>query len=111
MGGGGKCVAVAEAAYPEKELDGYGSGQGDRKSTRLNSSHPSISYAVFCLKKKKSAHYFRTPAHYLLKDSRNRNLRWSRVTRERLASTANASDGLLSFPWPRATAASYVHTI
>src|SRR5690348_18120870 len=28
-------------------------GQRDRKSTRLNSSHPSISYAVFCLKKKK----------------------------------------------------------
>src|SRR5438876_4833820 len=26
--------------------------RGDRKSTRLNSSHPSISYAVFCLKKK-----------------------------------------------------------
>src|SRR5699024_81171 len=28
----------------------------DRKSTRLNSSHVSISYAVFCLKKKKSRH-------------------------------------------------------
>src|SRR5699024_12337904 len=28
----------------------------DRKSTRLNSSHVSISYAVFCLKKKKSNH-------------------------------------------------------
>src|SRR5258707_3623129 len=27
---------------------------GDRKSTRLNSSHANISYAVFCLKKKKS---------------------------------------------------------
>src|SRR5207249_9167837 len=27
--------------------------RGDRKSTRLNSSHVSISYAVFCLKKKK----------------------------------------------------------
>src|SRR5690348_17829750 len=27
-------------------------GEIDRKSTRLNSSHPSISYAVFCLKKK-----------------------------------------------------------
>src|SRR5690348_17514272 len=27
--------------------------RADRKSTRLNSSHPSISYAVFCLKKKK----------------------------------------------------------
>src|SRR5690348_18032240 len=26
----------------------------DRKSTRLNSSHPSISYAVFCLKKKQT---------------------------------------------------------
>src|SRR2546430_4606093 len=36
----------------------------DRKSTRLNSSHSQISYAVFCLKKKKSAHerfsHFRT---------------------------------------------------
>src|SRR5438876_4815241 len=29
-------------------------GRADRKSTRLNSSHPSISYAVFCLKKKKT---------------------------------------------------------
>src|SRR5437868_13273456 len=29
---------------------------GDRKSTRLNSSHVSISYAVFCLKKKKTKH-------------------------------------------------------
>src|SRR2546430_8279807 len=30
---------------------------GDRKSTRLNSSHSQISYAVFCLKKKKTHHY------------------------------------------------------
>src|SRR2546430_12570314 len=29
--------------------------QADRKSTRLNSSHSQISYAVFCLKKKKTA--------------------------------------------------------
>src|SRR3712207_7323793 len=29
---------------------------GDRKSTRLNSSHANISYAVFCLKKKKKTH-------------------------------------------------------
>src|SRR5205814_5132703 len=29
----------------------------DRKSTRLNSSHLGISYAVFCLKKKKTKHY------------------------------------------------------
>src|SRR3712207_7099495 len=30
----------------------------DRKSTRLNSSHANISYAVFCLKKKPPHHYF-----------------------------------------------------
>src|SRR2546430_4461213 len=32
---------------------GRADGGGDRKSTRLNSSHSQISYAVFCLKKKK----------------------------------------------------------
>src|SRR5699024_12799094 len=32
------------------------SGRRDRKSTRLNSSHVSISYAVFCLKKKNKQH-------------------------------------------------------
>src|SRR6266480_6827111 len=31
-------------------------GRADRKSTRLNSSHMSISYAVFCLKNKKNQH-------------------------------------------------------
>src|SRR5438067_5098045 len=35
--------------FPDADLD------ADRKSTRLNSSHVSISYAVFCLKKKKEA--------------------------------------------------------
>src|SRR5438128_10944706 len=39
-------VATALLGYPEDSV-------GDRKSTRLNSSHGSISYAVFCLKKKK----------------------------------------------------------
>src|SRR5258707_11049421 len=32
--------------------EGEEASQGDRKSTRLNSSHANISYAVFCLKKK-----------------------------------------------------------
>src|SRR2546427_7407857 len=32
-------------------------GRTDRKSTRLNSSHSQISYAVFCLKKKKKTKY------------------------------------------------------
>src|SRR3712207_8508732 len=34
-----------------------GLGDQDRKSTRLNSSHANISYAVFCLKKKKKSNY------------------------------------------------------
>src|SRR5689334_24706222 len=37
------------------------SAQQDRKSTRLNSSHSSISYAVFCLKKKKHTAATATP--------------------------------------------------
>src|SRR5437763_6825186 len=40
----------------------------DRKSTRLNSSHRCISYAVFCLKKKKNTSFARgrsTPSYYL----------------------------------------------
>src|SRR5207245_7425198 len=58
---------TADFSRPERELgrlpspslavQGYSRGPetrtGDRKSTRLNSSHGSISYAVFCLKKKK----------------------------------------------------------
>src|SRR2546427_8525535 len=36
-------------------------GPEDRKSTRLNSSHSQISYAVFCLKKKKKQSHARTP--------------------------------------------------
>src|SRR2546421_4733067 len=38
---------------PVTGLDPLGIRQTDRKSTRLNSSHDQISYAVFCLKKKK----------------------------------------------------------
>src|SRR5690348_17532981 len=41
------------AVAPRQARDRAGARRfGDRKSTRLNSSHPSISYAVFCLKKK-----------------------------------------------------------
>src|SRR5260221_3002107 len=42
---------IAEANLAIQEIP-----RGDRKSTRLNSSHTVISYAVFCLKKKKHAH-------------------------------------------------------
>src|SRR6267154_5252316 len=45
---------VTTTAWPLRRLT------RDRKSTRLNSSHPSISYAVFCLKKKKTNHKITT---------------------------------------------------
>src|SRR5204863_2563420 len=46
---------TASGRHDRRRLDGIGVGDGDedRKSTRLNSSHVEISYAVFCLKKKK----------------------------------------------------------
>src|SRR3712207_8570981 len=53
-------VAVAPEVSQQRHED-----DEDRKSTRLNSSHANISYAVFCLKKKKRAKppRQRTPSH------------------------------------------------
>src|SRR5690348_17609895 len=50
-------LGVTPLGKPSERQPQLGGHQGpqsykDRKSTRLNSSHPSISYAVFCLKKK-----------------------------------------------------------
>src|SRR2546428_3920547 len=42
--------------YDRAEIDGVALPTPDRKSTRLNSSHDQISYAVFCLKKKHDVH-------------------------------------------------------
>src|SRR5260221_7494682 len=56
----GEVDPVQVAAVVERHADDVGSGadaegaSSDRKSTRLNSSHTVISYAVFCLKKKKN---------------------------------------------------------
>src|SRR3989454_11850013 len=44
----------ADLVSAERRTDEPCKGPGDRKSTRLNSSHLVISYAVFCLKKKKN---------------------------------------------------------
>src|SRR5205085_10778891 len=56
----GRCDAVARGRHVVAEHEVFGEGLArfelrrlDRKSTRLNSSHSQISYAVFCLKKKK----------------------------------------------------------
>src|SRR3712207_6924986 len=46
-------------AYPGDDLQ-------DRKSTRLNSSHANISYAVFCLKKKKKKHRYRIQKYAII---------------------------------------------
>src|SRR6266508_1002729 len=50
-----EAAPVAQPFRPRSQADLAPSG--DRKSTRLNSSHVAISYAVFCLKKKKKKEY------------------------------------------------------
>src|SRR2546422_8214967 len=52
----GRAVGTQTDSYVTVSLVGLdlNSGKRDRKSTRLNSSHGYISYAVFCLKKKKN---------------------------------------------------------
>src|SRR2546426_7512096 len=50
---GGLGGAHPQRRAPRRQVEGGGPRPGDRKSTRLNSSHLVISYAVFCLKKKK----------------------------------------------------------
>src|SRR2546430_7673558 len=69
------CLEEADASERQADrldlLDRLEEGsRQDRKSTRLNSSHSQISYAVFCLKKKKQiqSYYMKL----LLKDTRNR---------------------------------------
>src|SRR5206468_10886696 len=47
------CPATLRTAMPLPPNTAAGNETRDRKSTRLNSSHDQISYAVFCLKKKK----------------------------------------------------------
>src|SRR2546422_5000424 len=48
-------IGGASRPPPNLPKRGGAGGAGDRKSTRLNSSHGYISYAVFCLKKKKKS--------------------------------------------------------
>src|SRR3712207_8129794 len=43
---------VGRDMHEEPQIPNFGAPGRDRKSTRLNSSHANISYAVFCLKKK-----------------------------------------------------------
>src|SRR3712207_8976000 len=53
-------LSAEDVAALERRTEGWIAGlqlAADRKSTRLNSSHANISYAVFCLKKKKHTAY------------------------------------------------------
>src|SRR2546430_9109384 len=61
----GRGIAELGAQRSEVARDAVGR-DGDRKSTRLNSSHSQISYAVFCLKKKKRPYRVSTLGWWLL---------------------------------------------
>src|SRR5436190_17816652 len=52
--------------FAERESGVPDSRSADRKSTRLNSSHTVISYAVFCLKKKKETASQNSPSYFWL---------------------------------------------
>src|SRR2546430_4083122 len=68
-------------------------GRRDRKSTRLNSSHSQISYAVFCLKKKKRdqqhKNHFQSLCHSLLRPPMIRERTTSTSPRIHLATTTS----------------------
>src|SRR5437773_6254978 len=80
FGGAGRPVRCEEVVRspgrrlrPDQIIHGQEIGRPDRKSTRLNSSHITISYAVFCLKKKKtiiisihSVHYTQLMSDFVL---------------------------------------------
>src|SRR3712207_8225643 len=74
LGGASGCSPTCVGVFPGRDIRGGAIGvcrsacervpaaqpwraSRDRKSTRLNSSHANISYAVFCLKKKKTRYY------------------------------------------------------
>src|SRR5947209_17419089 len=52
----------------------------DRKSTRLNSSHANISYAVFCLKKKKLTCFLTLWRIHLISNNGNRIIKSAKIT-------------------------------
>src|SRR3712207_8163724 len=52
IGDGSQSSRCRRNELPPRRERQEGTGEQDRKSTRLNSSHANISYAVFCLKKK-----------------------------------------------------------
>src|SRR3712207_8362250 len=61
----GDDVADAEHAHGQRHEPDAVAEFRDRKSTRLNSSHANISYAVFCLKKKNYNTSEETPSDFL----------------------------------------------
>src|SRR2546422_7081112 len=65
----GTLVVVARVPRAGDEIGATGDRAPDRKSTRLNSSHGYISYAVFCLKKKTKRRQICADSHRLPESS------------------------------------------
>src|SRR3712207_8430180 len=62
---------VVVGAGPSGSATTHYASRADRKSTRLNSSHANISYAVFCLKKKIQQRGFSGPGGWVLGRTRS----------------------------------------
>src|SRR5437588_9534797 len=74
-GGDGCAAGLDGSSEPDAASSGGAPSSEDRKSTRLNSSHTVSSYAVFCLKKKKS--HLRMHASYTTEHD-NTSTHWKR---------------------------------
>src|SRR5256886_4320404 len=93
------CRRIGERRAPSRHLRNCAGAEKDRKSTRLNSSHSQISYAVFCLKKKKTTnveiHRIRSFRRSLLRLSTTSSL--SSVYRSSQDILQRLSEGLTLF--------------
>src|SRR5690606_40722229 len=64
---------IVQGRLPSDSISRFNSNRADRKSTRLNSSHVKISYAVFCLKKKKKKNTQQTKSQKQKNTKRTQN--------------------------------------
>src|SRR5258708_11422038 len=86
---------VSASAY--RFASSYTPKRRDRKSTRLNSSHQIISYAVFCLKKKEHTSELQAPDHRVFRlQPENRAIRTSSLPRRRGRDTGQFSATLVT---------------
>src|SRR5947199_536694 len=102
---GNQYIVVFHAKRNRNTVKVFNMTLQDRKSTRLNSSHLGISYAVFCLKKKKINRIYlchvakRAAVAVTTNPSNSRSEGWSRDTQWLYFHSARSTRNLVHSPW------------